>query len=217
MAQQECTYRDRTSVLVAYLYDDIDTVDRVAFEAHVAGCEPCRTELAEFRGVRSMLAEWATPQPTRGAQPVANVPTRWWQSVPAWAQVAAAMLVLGISAAIANLDVRYTHANGLTIRTGWSKPAPAQVSTPLDANAAPWRADLAALQQQLRGEIRAQSATLAASATAPASAISDAEFRRRVRSLLDESEQKQKKDFALQLVQLQQDVYAQRQADLSRL
>ena len=41
--------------------------------------------------------------------------------MPAWAQVAAALFVLGVSATIANLDVRYDRS-GLTIRTGWSKP-----------------------------------------------------------------------------------------------
>lgn len=225
MAQQHCNYRDRESVLVAYLYDDVENVDHVAFEAHVAGCEECRTELAEFRDVRSTLAQWSAPESGRGSHrqsPVASQ-SPWLQSVPAWAQAAAAMLVLGGSLAIANLDVRYDRANGLVVRTGWSKPAVRTVAAP-PSDAAPWRADLAALRNQMRDEIRAQSVALGttstkstASTVPAAETITDAELTRRIGLLLGESQQQLKKDFALQLVQLQQDVYAQRQADLSRL
>jgi hypothetical protein len=221
MAEQHCFYPDRESALVAYLYDDIDTVQRVAFETHVATCEPCRTELAEFRGVRSQLAQWAAPESTRRSlqSPVPSPQSRWWHDIPAWAQVAAALLVLGVSASIANLDIRYGRTSGLTITTGWSKPAaPAAVAVAPAANATPWRAELAAVQKQLRDEMHAQSASLTkAAAAVPAAAMSDAEFRSRLRPVLDESEQSQKKDFASKLVQLQRDMYAQEQYDHARI
>lgn len=222
MAEQHCIYPDREAVIVAYLYDDIEAVDRVTFETHVTTCEPCRTELADLRGVRSTLAQWAAPESTRRSlqSPVPGLQSHWWHAVPVWAQVAAAMLVLGVSASIANLDVRYDRAAGLSVRTGWSKPAstPAAVVVPVaDSNPAPWREELAVMQAQLRKEIRAQAhGVAAASAEAPAAALTDAEFRR-VREILDDSERKQKKDLALQLVQLQQDMYAQRQADFGQL
>jgi len=220
MAEQHCIYPDRESVLVAYLYDDVDAVQRVAFETHVATCEPCRTELADLRAVRSRLAEWAAPESaSRSHQsPVSSRQSRWWHDVPVWAQVAAALLVLGVSASIANLDVRYDRANGLSVRTGWSKPAPAVAATPaiVDvANAAPWRADLAPLQKQFRDELRAKPATVVAASAAPA-AMSDADFRR-VRVMVDESEQKQKTEFASKLILLQKDVYAQEQYDLANV
>ena len=223
MAEQHCIYPDRESALVASLYDEVDPIDRVAFETHVAICEPCRTELAELRGVRSRLAEWAAPESTRRSpqSPVASLPSRWWHDIPAWAQVAAALLVLGVSAAVANLDIRYERANGLSVRTGWSKPAPAPVvavAPVVDANPTPWRADLAAMQKQLRDEIRARAATVAAaSAAVPAATMSDAEFRRRVSVMLDESEKKQKSELAARLIQLQQDVYAQQQFDFAKV
>jgi len=128
-----------------------------------------------------------------------------------------------VSASIANLDLRYDRTNGLSIKTGWSKPAsaPAVAAAPAaDTNAAQWRAELTAMQQQLRKEMRLQAQTVAASSApvpSAASATSDDDVRRLVRVMLDESEQKQKKDLALQLVQLQQDLYAQRQADFSKL
>src|SRR5690242_766303 len=130
MTQMSCNYPDREAALVAYLYDDLESADRVAFERHVSSCLMCRGELADFRGVRSTLARWAAPEaPPRSLQsPVASRQSRaWWHHVPAWAQVAAAMLVLGVSASIANLNIRYDRTQGLSITTGWSKPAPAAV------------------------------------------------------------------------------------------
>ena len=223
MAEQHCIYPDRESVLVAYLYgDDIATIDRVAFDTHLATCERCRTELADFRDVRSNLAQWAAPESARTHKSTVVTPARWWASVPVWAQVAAAMLVLGVSASIANLDVRYDRVNGLSVRTGWSKSAAAAptaaVAPAADTNPAQWRAELAAMQERLRKEMRAQApAVAAASAVNPTATMTDDEFHRRVRVMLDESEQKQKKDLALQLIQLQQDLYAQRQVDFAKL
>src|ERR1051326_2798570 len=129
------------------------------------------------------------------------------------------MLVLGVSASVANLEGRYDRANGLTVRTGWSKTAatPAIVVAPAaDANAAQWRTELTAMRDQLRKEMRTQTAA-ASAAVIPAAAMSDAEFRRRVLPLLHESEEKQKTAFASQLVQLQKDVYAQEQYDLANV
>jgi hypothetical protein len=223
MAEQHCIYPDRESVLVAYLYgDDIDTVDRVAFDTHLAVCERCRTELADFRDVRSNLAQWAAPESARTYKPAVLTSPRWWSSIPAWAQVAAAMLVLGVSASIANLDVRYDRVNGLSVRTGWSKPAAAMptasIAPAAGTSPAPWRAELAAMQTELRKEMRAQAPPVAAASTSvPAAAISDAELYRRVRVILDESERKQTSDVAMKLVQLQKDVYLQQQLDIAKV
>ena len=63
--------------------------------------------------------------------------------------------------------------------------------------------------------MRAQTTTAAAASTPPP-AMSDAEFGRRVRVLLDESEKRQQNELALRVGQLQRDVYAQQQADLRR-
>ena len=218
MTQSACRYSDRDAVLVAYLYDDIDAAERIAFETHVMSCLPCRSELAELRGVRTTLGQWIPPETTRvSLQTPAFTPTSpaWWHAVPVWAQVAAAMLVLGVSASVANLDVRYDK-NGLNVRTGWSKPVPVAAQT-TQPDAAPWRAEIAALQSQLQSEIRTQQAkAVPAVSPAPVAAMSDAEFSRRVRVMLDENQKKQDQDLALHLVQLQRDFEAQRQADLRR-
>ena len=242
MNKIQCIYPDRDAVLAGYLYDDIDGAERAAFDAHLAACRWCSDELAGLRGVRDTLGQWAPPEPARtfaGFEPrvTSPEPRAWWHTVPVWAQVAAAMLVLGASASIANLDIRYDRA-GLSVRTGWSKPVPQAAQAPVATtaqDAAPWRADLAALQNQLRSEMRtassgtaagttAASTTVAAASNAPAASLvpasdsmSDAEFRRRVRVMLDESEKRQKTELALRVAEVVRDVDAQRQADLAKI
>src|ERR1043166_97881 len=219
MNQMACIYPDRESVIVAYLYDDIDTAERVAFETHVNTCLVCRSELAAFRAVRSPLAKWAPPLPERAFSLAGELrapspePRAWWQQVPIWAQVAAAILVLGVSASIANLTIRYDRTAGCTITTGWPKTVPA--AAPSAENAAPWRAELAALQNDLRAEMRAQASTVRATA-ASSSSSGDAEVLRRVRAMLDESQKNQEKELALRLAQQQIDVNAQLDADRRR-
>ena len=228
-----CIYPDRDATLAGYLYDDIDQAERIAFDAHLAGCRLCADELDELRGVRDTLGQWTPPEPARGSlqSPVfshqsSSTQSRsaWWHNVPVWAQMAAAMLVLGASASIANLDIRYDSA-GLSVRTGWSKAAPAaQTAAPVavataSQGVAPWRGELTALENQLRSEMRAQAAPVRAASVTSASAVgamSEAELRQRVRVLLDEQEKKQEQDLALHLVQLQRDSNAQRQADIRR-
>src|SRR5437899_12333169 len=129
-----CTYSgDRDDVLVAYLYDDIEPASRASFDAHLAACRRCRDELADLRGVRSQLGKWAPPEPMFATSHQPPAASHWWSEIPAWAQVAAALLFLGVAAGIANLDVRY-NTDGLTVRTGWSKSAAAS-SVARDASA----------------------------------------------------------------------------------
>ena len=222
MTDFSCSYPDREAVLVGYLYDDIEPSERVAFETHVTVCLACRAELAEMREVRTSLAHWTAPAPRSHQSPVTSHQSSvaWWQSVPVWAQVAAAMLVLGVSASIANLDIRYDRGHGLNVTTGWSRPAvqPAPQTPPVDA--APWRAELTAMREQLQTEMRAQTASVRAANTSPApvaqAAAMDAEVLRRVGALIDQSEKKQEQQLALHLVQLQKDLSAQRTGDVRR-
>src|ERR1051325_3773275 len=197
MTDFKCIYPDREAALVAYLYDDIDRPERVAFETHVTTCLPCRSELAEMQSVRATLGEWVAPEaPPRSHQsPVVSFQPEsraWWHNLPVWAQVVAAMLVLGVSASVANLDIRYDR-NGLNITTGWPKTAPAPMaaaavapapvvataansSAPADAVS---RAEFDALRAQLQSEVRARAAMVKAASTAvPVSGaeMSDAEF-----------------------------------------
>jgi anti-sigma factor RsiW len=227
-----CGYRgDRESALMAYLYDESTPDERAQFEGHLATCARCRTELAAFGSVRQKLAAWAPPafaplaREAFGQAPPTKIDARLDASrsilsIPAWAQVAAAMLFVGVAAGIANLDVHYDSRNGLNVRTGWSK-APAAPST---ANAAaapattsPWRADLAALERQLRADMRAAQQTAAVPAASRAASSNDAEVLRQVRALLEQSERRQQSELALRVAALASEITQQRQADLRRI
>jgi len=217
---------DRDEAVIGYVYDDGDAVERASFEAHLAGCARCRDEVGGLTGVRRQLAAWE-PEVLAAGRPAAlgARPQAWWREIPAWAQVAAALLFLGVSAGIANLDVRYDR-NGLSVRTGWTgraeSVAAAPEAGPAQTAPVPWRADLTALEQQLRTEMRTTHASAAAPAadrqTAQRTASSgDADTLRRVRALVDESERRQQRELALRVAEVLRDVSSQRQADLVKI
>ena len=221
MTEMLCGYIDRDETIIAFLYDDLDANRRRDFEAHVLTCAVCRDEVAGLRSVRSQLAKW---EPPTVASLQSSIPGRqpWWRVVPAWAQVAAALLFLGVSAGIANLDVHYDR-NGLSVRTGWQSPS-ARASVPSGVTAqsatdgthdAPWKTDLAAFEQQLKNEFRASQGAAAVPTRVTSSA--DAETLRRVRVLLDESEKRQQRELALRVAEVLRDVNRQRQADLVKV
>ena len=226
MTDMLCGYANRDETIVAFLYDELEPEPRRDFNAHLLTCTLCRDEVAGLRAVRTSLARWEPPALTSLQSPVPETSRpAWWHAVPAWAQVAAALLFLGVSAGIANLDVRYDQ-NGLNIRTGWMKPAAPKLATaqtneggtklvtaPSTAGA-PWRADLVALAGQLRAELRASQAS---PQTVRAASSSDAETLRRVRVLLDESEKRQQRELALRIAEVVRDVDTQRRADLRNI
>jgi hypothetical protein len=233
MTDLTCTYPgDRDQAIVSYLYeeqDEGDLVERAAFRAHLSTCGRCRAELSAFQAVRVSLGGWAPPEPTGlvlGRQPPAASRRPWWREAPAWAQAAAALLFLGVAAAIANLDVRYD-ANGLRVRTGWlaatagpvaesGRSAPGGAGRPAGPGGdVPWRADIAALEQRLRadlGQPLADVANRASRVNAP-----NPELLRRVQALVDQSERRQERELALRLGEAIRGVNAQRQADLVRI
>ena len=234
MTEFACAYGDdRDAAIVTFLYDEPDAnpAERAGFEAHLRTCARCQADVASLEQVRTQLGRWSPPEPSFaihnsqsaiGNPPAAiRNPPSWWRAVPAWAQVAAALLFLGVSASLANLDIQY---RGLTIRTGWSPRAAAVADAPATAERSadaagtpPWRADIAALEQQLKSEIRAAQAAQNASVKAVSVSASDADVARRVRALVEESEKRQQTELALRLAELARDVTAQRQADMVRI
>jgi hypothetical protein len=141
--------------------------------------------------------------------------------VPAWAQAAAAVLVLAAGLSIANLQIRYG-ADGLVITTGWMEAPPGAAAAsanvvPVAAQAAPdWQPALAALETSLREEIReAHAAT--ATAPAPASVRGSEVSLQRVADLIAQSERRQTQELALRLAQFGRDLEVQRRSDLVRI
>src|SRR5262249_50874358 len=152
------------------------------------------------------LAKWSPPEPQfvieprttkdeRRTTPKPSERRTAWMQIPAWAQVAAALLFLGVAAGLANLNVHYD-GSGLTVRTGWmplapAVPAPAPEAARSDGVS---RAELAALEQRLRGELRTLQTSahaLSADNAQPPRGSADADLLRRVRALVDESEKRQ--------------------------
>ena len=230
MTDISCTYGDgRDEAIVAFLYDETDgsAAERAGFEAHVQTCARCRADLAALRGVRTQLAHWSPPEPTFAAvnpqsnQPLAISNQHWWKSIPAWAQVAAALLFLGVSAGIANLDVGSDH-KGLRVTRGWSQRGGGSLGAGRPGGSEPWKADLTALESQLKKEIRATQASAPGSpalvrTVSTGSTASDADVTRRVRALVEDSEKRQQRELALRIAELLRDVNAQRQADLVKI
>jgi hypothetical protein len=241
---------ERAERIVDYVYGLVDAAERAAFESHVRVCLVCQTELTELDAVRAHLGQWSPPEPqvlsfaipadAPSEPPAASPrPAGMWTraaAIPAWAQVAAAILVMGVSALIANLDVRVDD-NGFSVRTGWmSVPRPALAGAPAEGLAAPagrdvvsstfvntaersaartdglspWRQDLTALESQLREEFKMATGR-------ETRRSSDEELLRRMRTLVEESERKQQRELALRVAEVARESQAQRQADLVRI
>ncbi|HUF23024.1 MAG TPA: zf-HC2 domain-containing protein [Vicinamibacterales bacterium] len=230
-----CTDSLRDS-LVGFLYGELTTEDRRAFDAHLRTCGPCRVEVAELRAVRDDLLGWAPPEcrelPSSWTAGVAVAPApmdrlRAW--APAFGLAAAAMLVLAVSAAIANLEVRYD-AEGLVVRTGRAAaPAPVQETTALAPAAAARQAqsvtaqdlaavtaaDLAALEARLL-QTFADDAPRAG--LQPVGLTSDnPQLSREVRRLIEESERRTRQEMAARFLDIVSDFEGHRRADMLRV
>jgi hypothetical protein len=228
MIETFCTHPERDQLLVAYLYDEIAADARADFDRHLNGCVVCRSELEALGGVRSDLGAWTPPERAGTFTFHAPLPAahkgrvlRAVRDLPVWAQLAAAMLVLGVSAGLANLNVS-SGPDGWSVRTGWIRPA-APAPSAASVNDAATRADVAALERQLRSELQALNTTFhgaqnaAGAAGVKTGSGNEEEVVRRVRALVQESERRQQRELALRLAEVFRDVQMQRQADLVKI
>lgn len=206
------------AALVGYVYDECEAAEREAIGAHVAVCGACAAELAALESTRLQLRAWTPPHATLGfvisrrdasespaVAPSASVlrPHRWFaRPMPAWAQMAAAVAIFaaglslgiarGLAPAAAPQETRATPA----------PPLPESISTD----------QLAALEQRLRAEIAQVRQPPPASAPA-----GNAEILARVRTLIDESEQRQQRELALRTAEIVRDFDSQRRVDLAQI
>jgi hypothetical protein len=224
-------YCDNPDVLMSYLYEDGPEEERLAFEAHLRQCARCAAEVAALRSVREDMASWTPPETVLDFR-IVREPERaksrwgWLATMPAWAQLAAASLVIGVAAGISGLDVQYGK-DGLIVRTGWSRPAETRPAgaAPLASAAgssAPWRADLVSLQDQMRREMREAAtapsvAPVSTAAARPGTPMTDAEFMARVKQLIDASETRTQREMALRMAEVVRDMDTQRRADMRRV
>jgi len=215
--------------LLDYLYDELRADERKAFEIHLRDCVDCRTELSALGSTRHALALWSPPDPELGFQIVRNpqpAPRRtFWSLAPTWGLAAAAVLLLSVGAAIANLEVRYGN-DGFVVRTGWGRPATLAPAAANEASAVPvaasseeWQGRLRLLDarlQQLERDRKVSAASLP-EATNAGARTSDAEILREVRKIIAESEARQQRELALRVTQVVRDVDAARAGDLARV
>ena len=205
--------------LVSYLYDECTPAERRAIAAHLVICGACAEELIALGGTREQLASWTPPGAQLGFQigsehSKSNIlrPARWWrQPMPAWAQAAAAVVIFATGMMMG--AVRGVMQPAERPSQG---PAVARSNTMVPTNtstAAPiTRADLVALEQRLRSEMSQPHASNQNVAAAP-----DARILERVRAMIDESEQRQRRELALRSAELVRDFDAQRNVDLARI
>jgi hypothetical protein len=212
---------DDKPTLIAYLYGEVDAATRHRVDAHLATCERCAAEVTALGDVRAELALWGAPDAELGfaitrtsEPPSAQVlrPARWWTTVPAWAQAAAAVLVIAAGAGLANLQVR-SGPDGFSVSTGWMAPA-TTVAPPVPENNEAWRTALVSLEQQLRNEIRSAHEQNTVRAATPS--VDEATIRR-VQQLIAASEERQERELSLRLTQLAVDTNMQRRADLQKI
>jgi hypothetical protein len=200
------------ATLVAYLYDEAPPAERHAVEAHLRVCAVCAAELAALTSTSLQLAAWTPPEAdlsfrivseSRGASVLR--PPRWWQQpLPAWAQVAAAAAIFAVGLAL---------GSGVRQSVPEASPAPAVAQAPAVAPVSTVsRDDLARVEQRLRSEMARMR-----EAAAPAPAASDGQVMARVRALIEESEQRQRRELALRTTEVVRDVEAQRQFDFARI
>jgi anti-sigma factor RsiW len=233
------TFRcDDKEMLVAFLYGEIEGESRREVERHLRTCPACAHEVEGLQAVRQDLESWLPPEPDLGFTIVpkatpAPASSRWASlaALPAWAQVAAAVLMMGAGVAIANVQVRYD-ARGLVVTTGWmppqaaepvpgisSSPVPAATTSGPAADAQGWRPALTALEQELRGELAQirRAAETPAVSTRVSAEPGDAAIMRRVQALVDASQERQSEELALRLEQTRRDWELQRKGDLMRI
>ena len=222
---------DSKELLVGYLYDELDDSVRRGFDTHLTTCPECRDELAGLRSTRMHLTAWAPPEPDFGFQivrsPAALPVTRGFRVSPVWGFAAAAVLVMAVATAVANVEVRYGDA-GLVVRTGWNRGASVEPGAPVPAGApaasSPAVGALSAesvdwqegIDHRLR-ELEAIARTQPSAGQKASTSISDVEVLQRVREMLGQSETRQERAVAVRIAEVTRELDAQRRIDLAAI
>ena len=203
--------------LVAYLYDECEPGEREQIAAHVKRCVNCASEINALGATRQSLASWTPPEIELGFQitrPVDRAPAKvlapmaWWRApLPAWAQVAAALVIFA-----SGLSIGLTRGGaGTAVREAGVIPSG---STATATTATVSREELAQLEQRIKTDM----AQMRAPAAAPVSARSgDEALLRQVQALIDQSNEEQRRDFTRRMVDLESNFETQRRVDLANV
>ena len=210
---------DNHEALLAYLYEEGDHAERLTVARHLQECAPCSVAVLEFQNVRGMLHDWTPPATELGfrivqEKPAVPVPPRafsfWPPAYGGWARAAAAVLVFAAGMAVSQFTMSYD-AGVLIVRLRQPDTVPAQSQHARDK----W-IELAA--ENGPGVMTVPERPLDNRLTPVATTDTSTEqLLQRVRSMIDQSEQRQQRELALRLSQLNSEVDAQHQADLLRI
>jgi hypothetical protein len=146
-------------------------------------------------------------------------PARWWNTVPAWAQAAAAVLVVAAGLSIANVQIK-SGPEGFSVSTGWMQPAlsehgpTAGQTVRVEGATADYKTELASLEQKLRDEIRASREQRDQNVTRVSAGTVDEATIRRVQQMIADSEQRHSQELARRFVDFANDMTMQRRADM---
>ena len=208
-----------SAALVAYLYDECAPDELALITAHIKGCAACANEIDALSATRRTLASWTPPELALGfritredePRPAKILEPRiaWWRApLPAWAQAAAALVIFGAGLSVG--AVRNT-APGQPAKTEIVSPVPVAAQ---QAASSVSRDDLAQLEARFKAEltqIRSSSNT----ATPVVTRGSDEALIAQVKTLLEQSEENQRRDFTVRMVDLAGNIETQRRVDLA--
>lgn len=151
--------------LIGYLYDECEPAEREAVAAHVALCASCADEVRALGDTRAHLVSWAAPALPLGFQLTrteAEAPSNvlqhtgpasrssksggWNRPLPAWAQVAAAVVIFA-----AGMSVNIVRVSDEAPAAVAQALAPQPVTAPARVeDTAVTRAEFARLAERLR-------------------------------------------------------------------
>jgi hypothetical protein len=109
---------EENAALIGFLYDDCEADEYERIAAHVAVCATCAGELAALSATRDHLSAWTPPDVQLGFhvnQATAAPATHWWsRPLPAWAQLAAAMIIFALGTVVGtSVSMRTTTTPGV--------------------------------------------------------------------------------------------------------
>ena len=213
--------------LMTYVYGESSPAERDAIAAHVARCVACADEIVAIGSTREQLAAWAPPSrplgfqitrreeltaesesvvTPRGTPATVLRPAAWWnRPLPAWAQMAAAVVIFASGLAIGT--TRGSSPAAAKVRdVPATAVVPASVTQP-----AVTHEDLARVEQRLQGEI-AQVRTAAPPVAEPTTAMMQ-----RVGQLIAASEERQQRELEFRTAQIVRDFSNRRTIDLANI
>jgi hypothetical protein len=207
-----------SAALVAYLYDECAPDERALIAAHLKGCAACSSEIDSLRATRRTLAVWTPPELalgfriTRENEPrsakVLEPRIAWWRApLPAWAQAAAAVAIFAAGLSVGTIR------NTTPEQTATPQRASIIPANPQPAASSVSQSDLDRLEQRIKAEF----STLRSSSTAtPVVARgSNDDLIAQVKTLIEQSEENQRRDFTLRMVDLAGNIETQRRVDLA--